>query len=272
MFVDGAGTLLIDTTRGATVRLRFRPHGEAWALKEVAIDFAANLRFDLPALPYGIYDVDLVAEGPALSGLWRFKEPLVVAEAELSWQGIVPTREVSIEIDVNGTTMPGNGRQGQRGFVQLDAADQTWVGMAPIDPQGPARVSYRLIPGTFFAELRTYEPVGHGLLRGIDQNVLPTGNLALGRFEVGLQEAPLAEKRNVSVRNVQITVAKDVRAVLFKGPGDSFAWAETPQPGSSALVYGGCQTAMVGSEEGPTTAGLGAVFGQTLSEFCVPCD
>ncbi len=271
-FVDGAETPLIDTPSSATVRLRFRPRGEPWAVPEVAIDFAANLRFDLPALPYGTYDVDLVAQGPALSGLWSFNEPFVVAEADLSWQGIVPTREATIEIDVNGATMLKNGRLGARGFVQLAAADQTWVGVAPIDPQGPARVSYRLIPGTFFAELRTYEPVGHGLLKGIDQDVLPTGNLALRSFDVGLQKAPLMERQNISVRNVRITAAKDVPAVVFKGPGDSFAWAATPQPGAPALVYGGCQAAVVGSEQGPTTVGFQAVFGEALGEFCIPCD
>lgn len=156
-----------------------------------------------------------------------------------------------------------------------DASGQQDIDYLPLGASGPAAFNIQMIPGRYEVGLESYLPVGHGLLKRREQDVLPTGVVTLGSLVVAAAAAPIEATFNANVRRAVFNVViADPRkmALDLKSSNGSYAWANlTRQTQSPTLLYTGCQVADEGTTEGPTTSGFGTVGGPSLGEFCVPC-
>lgn len=252
-----------------------------------------QLAFTFDSVPPGQYHVvyesrlGVIDNEPALEqkqlpfpfGRWIDDSVLNVELPAVTWEGVIPTVPVQVEVRVNGGPMPDNQMgDASRGFLTLGDEEGAIIDALPLGATGPAAYDLQVIPGEYTIGLLTYGAVGHGELRALVQDVLPTGVTVLGPLTV----APDAQVPQEVTFDVGVTPVifppsalpdSHLSVYLEGGPG-SFTWLDIPtQATRPSLAYVGCYAVTTDVTDYPTYRyGVYGVDYGLAGEACVSCE
>jgi hypothetical protein len=265
------------------------------SLSSVSTDYATSSTvieagsFEFKGVPYGKYRIayrsqlrfPATPDAPSLTaagaqtidpnlpvGQYQFEEPVEIGPGTTttSWVGDVQVQPVDIQVQFNGKDLADNGvGKGTRGHLTLRSTHEWNVDGLSLGAKGPGRFRVAMLTGRYELAIESYQGAGHGVLESEAQDVLPSGAVALGAWDIVKSDAPTVIRINLGVRPVLFDVEAAPRPVTLdlKNARETYVWADLPaQKAKPTLAYTGCFA--VTPSDGPSRGGFGEVEGETF--------
>jgi hypothetical protein len=191
------------------------PHGGSGTYI-VPADRARGFRHE--SVAFGTYRVSYrhgdFGSGPF--GIFRFDGVLVVDREHVTWRQSATVVPAVIDVTVDQGPMPDDSLlEGEpRGVLFFSEESSTLPpgtdGVSlPLGETGPARFERSMLKGRYRTFVRSQTSYGRTHLRGLEQDVLPIGQLDLGVVELGAASntaAPTEVSFDLKVRDVSLSV------------------------------------------------------------------